>query len=150
VHRVVAQFLGRHKPRTCRTTRLACPRRHHAHPEHLQDGLGVDAVFIAGDLLGAATTQAALHVLQQLHRVLCDAPADEYAQHQAAVRVEGDVVPLVATEQILVVSRVAVLLLFADEGPLFIELELGGRGGKSPPPRRGGGGRGRRHGGPGE
>ena len=45
--------------------------------------------------------------------------------------VEGHVVPVVAAVGVVGVVGVAVLLLLVDEGPLLIELDLAGLGGKS-------------------
>lgn len=66
--------------------------------------------------------------------------ADDHFQHQSMIGIVGDVIPLVATEEIFFDLGVTVLLLFADEGPLFIQLDLVGIGGKSPPVRRATGG----------
>jgi len=46
-------------------------------------------------------------------------------------------IPVVALLSVGWVSRIAGLLLLADEGPLLIELDLAGPGAKRPPTRRG-------------
>src|SRR5262249_51631802 len=72
----------------------------------------------------------------------------DHRQDQAVLRVVGDVVPVIPAVVVGRIAGVAVLLLLADEGPLLIELDLAGTGGKRPPTRRGRPWRGGRRAGP--
>ena len=73
-----------------------------------------------------------------------------HAHHQTVFGVKSHMVPVVALVGIVRVLRVAVLLFFADERPLLIELDFVRLGGKEPRVRRGRGGRVGRRSRPGE
>src|SRR6185437_14322587 len=72
----------------------------------------------------------------------------DHRQGQPVLRVVGDVIPVVPAVIVGRAVGIAVLLLLADEGPLLIELDLAGTGGKSPRARRGRPRRGDRRGAP--
>src|SRR5262249_36308774 len=75
-------------------------------------------------------------VYQQLH-MLAAVPADYHTHDQAMFGVQRDIIPAVPLLVIVWVVAVAVLFLLADEGPLFVELDFAGLGGKKPPVRGG-------------
>jgi len=127
--------LGRHHllrlPRTATPT--GAGRRHHL-PIRLANGRRVHRIFVRGHQPHRPPAGPLVEVANQLVRGLLGPLADHQTHDQPALGVQGHVIPAVA---VLAVALVAILLLFADETPLFIELDFVRRRGKKPRVPRG-------------
>jgi hypothetical protein len=122
------------RPRTAPPSR---PSRPHQFPVDFTDRLGVGRVLVTGHQAHQPSVRAPVEVLDQGLRQLCRAAADHDADDQAMLRVQGDMVPAVAAEEVVGMPLSAMLFLLADKGPLLVELDFIGPRGKKPRVHRG-------------
>ena len=109
----------------------------HRLAEDLADRRLVGRVGVAGDQGRRVDGHAGGHLLDDGAGVLLGPGARDHGQDQPMLGVECDVIPVVAAVVVGRVVGVEVGLLLGDVGPLLIELDLAGRGGKRPRARRG-------------
>ena len=110
----------------------------------LQDGRLVARVLIRGHQIHQPAAGPFFEIVYQELGVPLGTFARDHTDNQAMFGVEGHMVPVVAAQVICRLVRVAALLLLGDEGPLLVELDFTGLGGKKPRDRRGVARRGRR------
>ncbi|QEG26553.1 hypothetical protein GobsT_12940 [Gemmata obscuriglobus] len=124
-----------------RATRATGPRRDDHVPVGVPDGLLVHGVLVGCHQPHHPPPGPPAEVPDQRVGRVGGPLAHHHAHHQSALRVQSHVVPTVPPSGVL---GVATLLLLADEGPLLVERDLMGLGGKKRLTRRAVGSRGRR------
>ena len=97
----------------------------------------VGGVLVAGDQEVGPPRRPVVDLLDQFLAGRAVPFAGHQGQEQPALRIDGGVVPVVASEPIQGVERIARRLLLEDEPPLLIDLDLTRLGGKKPRVRRG-------------
>src|SRR5512135_3102669 len=102
--------------------------------------------LVAGDQQVRPPRCPVVDLLDQVLAGVTIPRARHEGQQQSALGIDGGVVPVVTTQPVQRVERIARLLLLSDEGPFLIELDLPGRGGNRPPVLGGGARHGRRPG----
>ena len=99
----------------------------------LFDGRLIGGMLVAGDQQVRPPRCPVVDLLDQVLAGVTIPLARHESQQQSALGIDGGVVPVVTTQPVQRVERIARLLLLRDEGPFLIELDLPGRGGKRPP-----------------